>query len=95
MSLASVPELKTSKCIKHIFGKKSTIGDKPAVRRNKASVILDLDRMPCVRGVATTEDFGQQQAAVSLLRAIIADLLQFLLLLQEDGALGALGDIDM
>jgi hypothetical protein len=50
--------------VKLVAGKKSAIGDKPAVRRNGVTVALDVERMPLVRGVSTVEEFSQQQANV-------------------------------
>lgn len=55
-----------SKCIKHVPGKKSALGDRPANRRPHAAEVLDLDRMPLVRGITNIKDFKAQQANVSL-----------------------------
>ena len=51
-----------SKCIKYVPGKKTAVGDKPAVRRKEE--MLDLSRMPLVRGVSTVEEFCLQRATV-------------------------------
>jgi len=52
-----------SKCLKQVIGKKSALGDKAAVRKSDA--ILDLSRMPCVRGITTVEEYKSQSATVS------------------------------
>ncbi|WVR03096.1 hypothetical protein IAU60_000086 [Kwoniella sp. DSM 27419] len=70
--LVALYHLPEDKCASHVPGKKSAIGDKPAVRRGSA--VLDLSRMPLVRGVQTVDDFKNQQAA-------------FLHLVHEDGTL--------
>ncbi|CAD6587723.1 MAG: Sister chromatid cohesion protein 2 [Tremellales sp. Tagirdzhanova-0007] len=67
--------LAEDKCTKYVIGKKSALGDKPAVRRSHVSVPLDVGCMPWVRGVRTFGEFGQQRAT-------------FLRMLQEDGSLG-------
>ena len=51
------------KCAKHVPGKKTAFGDKPAVRRREG--LLDTSRMAYVRGVRTVEEFRVQRAAVS------------------------------
>jgi len=51
------------KCAKHVPGKKTAYGDKPAVRRREGT--LDTSRMAYVRGVRTVEEFRVQRAAVS------------------------------
>jgi hypothetical protein len=55
----------SSKCLKHQIGKKSAMGDKPAVGKVGMAAALDTSRMPLVRGVSTVEEYGQQQAVVS------------------------------
>jgi hypothetical protein len=52
-----------SKCIKHVPGKKTTVGDKPAVKRREGG--LDLSRVSLVRGVTTVDDFKAQRTTVS------------------------------
>ncbi|WVQ72222.1 hypothetical protein IAR50_001771 [Cryptococcus sp. DSM 104548] len=75
--LVSLYHLQEDKCAAHVPGKKSATGDKAAQRRGMQ--VLDLNRMPMARGVATVGDFKQQQTT-------------FLGLLQEDGALSENGD---
>ncbi|WRT63186.1 uncharacterized protein IL334_000089 [Kwoniella shivajii] len=69
LALYHLPE---DKCTAHIPGKKSTVGDKPTQRRGSA--VLDLTRLPLVRGVHTVGEFRELQSA-------------FLRLLHEDGSL--------
>jgi hypothetical protein len=59
-----------SKCLKHVPGKKSAIGDKPAIRRQGVIVGFDTERMPFIRGVGVVEEYNIQQAAVGLLRIL-------------------------
>ncbi|WVO15130.1 hypothetical protein L204_102774 [Cryptococcus depauperatus] len=70
--LIKLYHLPEDKCASHVPGKKSVIGEKPTQRRGMP--VLDLNRMPLVRGVTTVGEFKEQQAA-------------FLNLLQEDGTL--------
>lgn len=53
-----------SKSIKHVPGKKSAVGDKPAARKREG--VMDLGRMPLVRGVSTVDEYKSQQATVSI-----------------------------
>lgn len=52
-----------SKCIKHVPGKKSSMGDKLCVKRREG--VLDTSRMSLVRGVLTVDDFKAQRDTVS------------------------------
>jgi len=77
------------KCAKHVPGKKTAFGDKPAVKRREG--MLDTGRMAYVRGVRTVEEFRTQRAAVSRDRSVLgagrgADS-QFLEMIHEDGSL--------
>ncbi len=79
-----------SKCTKWIPGKKSAIGDKPAVKRNEQPI--SWDRLPfATKPLETSADVDQQQNAVSRSVIVIFDteslkrLSQFLELWSEDG----------
>ncbi|OCF60187.1 hypothetical protein L486_02867 [Kwoniella mangroviensis CBS 10435] len=72
LNLYHLPE---DKCAIHVPGKKSAIGDKPTQRRGSA--VLDLTRMPYVRGIQTFGEFRTLQSS-------------FLRLIQEDGSLAEL-----
>ncbi|KAK1921174.1 hypothetical protein DB88DRAFT_92041 [Papiliotrema laurentii] len=69
LDMYGLPE---DKCIKHVPGKKTTVGDKPAVKRREGG--LDLSRVSLVRGVTTVDDFKAQRTT-------------FLELVHEDGTL--------
>ncbi|ORX35130.1 hypothetical protein BD324DRAFT_633983 [Kockovaella imperatae] len=71
LNLYGIPE---DKCVKYQLGKKSAIGDKPALPRKDDRVGMNFDRMPLVRGVHTITEFHEQRNA-------------FLQLLLEDGTL--------
>ncbi|KAK1920549.1 sister chromatid cohesion C-terminus-domain-containing protein, partial [Papiliotrema laurentii] len=68
LDMYGLPE---DKCIKHVPGKKTTVGDKPAVKRREGG--LDLSRVSLVRGVTTVDDFKAQRTT-------------FLELVHEDGS---------
>ncbi|WWC57550.1 uncharacterized protein I303_100082 [Kwoniella dejecticola CBS 10117] len=72
LDLYHLPE---DKCATHMPGKKSAIGDKPASKRG--SSILDLSKIPHVRGVETVGEFRVLQSS-------------FLRLLHEDSSLAEL-----
>ena len=57
-----------SKCIKHVPGKKSSIGDKPALRRKEGP--LDVGRMALVRGCGNVQEFRTQRQTVSLSQSL-------------------------
>ncbi|KAK8844801.1 hypothetical protein IAR55_006651 [Kwoniella newhampshirensis] len=69
LGLYHLPE---DKCASHVPGKKSAGGEKPAQRRGPC--VLDVGRMPLVRGVRTVGEFKEQQAT-------------FLRVLHQDGSL--------
>ncbi|WVQ82810.1 hypothetical protein IAT38_004942 [Cryptococcus sp. DSM 104549] len=70
--LVALYHLQEDKCASHVAGKKSAVGDRPAQRRGPP--VLELSRMPLVRGVQTVGEFKEHQAT-------------FLGLLHEDGSL--------
>ena len=76
-----------SKCIKHVPGKKSSIGDKPAMRRKEGP--LDVGRMALVRGCGNVQDFRTQRQTVGLYQPLPFDTrsLQFLEMAHEDESL--------
>ncbi|KAK4684433.1 cohesin loading factor subunit SCC2, partial [Tremellales sp. Uapishka_1] len=59
--LESLYSLAEDKCLRHVAGKRSALGDKPAVRKHNIAVELNTSRIPLVRGVQTTDDFASQQ----------------------------------
>ena len=54
-----------SKCVKYQPGKKSALGDKPAIPRVEEFMGMDYSAMPLVRGVVTVQEYQDQKHAVS------------------------------
>jgi hypothetical protein len=52
------------KCLKFVIGKKSALGDKPAVKKVEMNPALDTRRLAYVRGVGNAEEFGRQRGVV-------------------------------
>ncbi|EIW73035.1 hypothetical protein TREMEDRAFT_59198 [Tremella mesenterica DSM 1558] len=57
--LLDLYSLAEDKCLKHTLGKKTALGDKPAIKKGPTGLDLSVD--PLVRGVGTVEEFEMQR----------------------------------
>jgi hypothetical protein len=68
--LENTSELLSSKCNKFVLGKKSAIGDKPAVKRHEKPI--SWERLPFATApIITTEDVDTQKARVRVYSAFV------------------------